>query len=239
MTKIELCTGRGSGTGKYDTTCEGSVTVGSGNYTVDIASVSAGADVGAFVSTSGLPIGSTFKYVKPTFKKTFIIKGAVYINDNITCVTDENATIGSNTKYETIMAGKKCSSTGSESSVISSCQGEATKQTYNMFTSGSVEVCRTASTNTCASSQTQTWNYSLPDDSSNYGTSFEKTGSSSEVTSMIYELGSPYTVGVNAPKITIAFGVKTGLEAGNDPDGDNNGCYIGPYYPKVNISVAD
>jgi len=237
MTKMELCTGAPLST-EFDVTCTGAVTVGTGNMVFDIASVTAGADVGKFLSTAGLPIGTTFTHAKPTFSKEFTIKGAVHIDSNIICVTDSTATIGSNTKYETIMAGKKCSATGAETTAnMTTCRAEASEQAYHFFTSGNVEVCHTASTNNCAGSTTQTWNYDLPNDTANYGSSIEKTGSSSDITSMIYALTSPYTVGPTSPKIAVQFGVMKALES--NKVGNNNRCYIGPYWPKVNITITD
>ncbi len=52
MEKIELCTGvTVTTTGdEHDTTCNGAVTVGTGSSTFDIASVTAGQQVGTFVS---------------------------------------------------------------------------------------------------------------------------------------------------------------------------------------------
>ena len=101
MTKVELCTAAPL-TNTSDVTCTGAVEVGSGSKEFDIASVTAGADVGGWISTGGLPIGTTFTHIKPTFNKEFTLKGSVEVNASLTCYTDENSTIGSNTKYETI-----------------------------------------------------------------------------------------------------------------------------------------
>lgn len=224
MTKLELCTGAPL-TSETDITCTGAVTVGSTTKTFDIASVNGGLEVGEWISTAGLPIGTTFTHAKPTFSKEFTLKGAVKVNSNLTCYTDENSTIGSNTKYETIMAGKTTS--------------PATEQVMHMFTDGSVKVCQTDnSDNTCANTGNSTWTKNVPDDTANYGSALGDTGSSVDTTSMIYALTTAYTVGPVAPKITINFGTKSGLEAGRDSN-DDNGCYINIYYPKVNITITD
>ena len=52
MTKIELCTGAPLAS-VHDTTCTGSVVVGTGEKTFDITSVEAGLQVGSWLSTDG------------------------------------------------------------------------------------------------------------------------------------------------------------------------------------------
>ena len=68
MLKLELCTDAPLTT-EFDTTCTGAVVVGTGNKVFDIASVNVGASVGQFISATGLPVGTTFKYAKPTFSR--------------------------------------------------------------------------------------------------------------------------------------------------------------------------
>ncbi len=229
MIKLELCTGAPLAS-ESDVTCTGATTVGDTSKIFDIASVNAGADVGSWIKTTGLPIGTTFTHIKPTFNKTFTIKGEVEISSGglgggLTCYTDENATTGSNNKYAAIPPGK--------------VSGTATEQEMSMFTDGTVAVCKTASTNTCAASQNQSWTKDLVNDTANYGSALSNTATSVDTTSMIYKLTSPYTVGILAPKISIAFGVTTAIEAKQDPDGDNDGCNIYPYYPKVNVTITE
>ena len=55
LTKIELCTAAPLAS-KTDTTCTGATIVGTGNKTFDVASVTAGSEVGSFVSTSGFQL---------------------------------------------------------------------------------------------------------------------------------------------------------------------------------------
>ena len=47
----------------------------------DVASVTAGSEVVSFVSTSGLPIGTTFSHVKPTLTREFSMKIGSMIMD--------------------------------------------------------------------------------------------------------------------------------------------------------------
>ena len=229
MTKLELCTAAPLSS-ESDVTCTGAYVVGNTTKTFDIASVNAGAAVGSWIDTTGLPIGTTYTHIKPTFNKTFTLKGEVEISSgglggSLTCYTDEDATTGSNNVYAAIAPGK--------------VSGTATEQELSMFTDGTVAVCNTASTNTCAASQNQSWTKDLVNDTANYGSALANTATSVDTTSMIYALTSPYTVGITAPKISIKFGVSTAIEAKQDPDGDNNGCNIFPYYPKVNVSITE
>lgn len=82
--KIELCTGNGSGNG-----CDNSYVVGTGTKSFDIASATAGGDVGAFVSnTDGVPLDVTYNYVRVTLSRTFTITGSVTVAGLGTCYTD-------------------------------------------------------------------------------------------------------------------------------------------------------
>ena len=87
MKKIELCTGAPLAD-EHDTTCTGAVVVGTGDTTFDISSVTAGADVGNFVSTAGLPIGTKFTHAKPTMNREFTIKGYAEADSNCFCRTE-------------------------------------------------------------------------------------------------------------------------------------------------------
>ena len=59
---------------------------------------------------------------------------------------------------------------------------------------------------------------------------------SKDTFSMIYKFSTPYTVGITSPKISIAFGTQRGLQANEYSDGL---CVIGPYYPRVQLTVTD
>ena len=80
---------------------------------------------------------------------------------------------------------------------------------------------------------------SIADDTANYGSAIEDPPVGQKDFSMIYKLTQPYTVGLTAPKISLDFGTTGALEAGRDGDGDDNGCYVLPYFPKVNITISD
>ena len=73
MNKVELCT---------SSACSSPTTVASGSQAVNIASLSAGAEAGAFGSTAGLPIGTTFTHIRVTLNRAFTIEGEVNVSGN-------------------------------------------------------------------------------------------------------------------------------------------------------------
>ena len=78
MKKLELC---------EDSACATSTTVGDSSMPVDIASVSAGADIGTYAETTGLPLGTTFSHLRVTIARTFTVTGTVTISSTV-CATD-------------------------------------------------------------------------------------------------------------------------------------------------------
>ena len=78
MKKVELC---------EDSACASSTTVGDSSKPVDIASVSAGADIGAYAATTGLPLGTTFSHLRVTVSRTFTVTGSATAGST-DCVTD-------------------------------------------------------------------------------------------------------------------------------------------------------
>ena len=78
MEKLELC---------EDSACATSTTVGDSKMKVNIASVSAGADIGSYAPTTGLPLGTTFSHLRVTIARTFTVTGTVTISSTV-CATD-------------------------------------------------------------------------------------------------------------------------------------------------------
>ena len=91
MLKLELCTDAPLVT-EFDTTCTGAVVVGTGNKVFDIASVNVGASVGQFISATGLPVGTTFKYAKPTFSRQFKMTGSATLSATCFCRSESSST---------------------------------------------------------------------------------------------------------------------------------------------------
>ena len=78
MKKVELC---------EDSACATSTTVGDSSKPVNIASVSAGADIGTYAPTTGLPLGTTYTHLRVTVSRTFTVTGSVTAGST-DCVTD-------------------------------------------------------------------------------------------------------------------------------------------------------
>jgi len=175
MQKVELC---------EDSACATSTTVGDSSMSVDIASVSAGADIGSYAPTTGLPLGKTFTHLRVTINRSFIITGTVTISSTV-CATDGGT---DNTATNLLDAG-----TGTATSTSMYLVNAATYDASDGSTGGS----------------DITMAYSSP----TYAKSMTVSGSTAV---MIYELTSPYTVGIKSPVIKVVFNTDTALGATDD-----------------------
>jgi len=77
MKKVELCS---------DSTCTTPITVGERDMAADIAAAEAGATVGNYAPTSGIPSG-TYTHLRVTMNRTFTVTGTVAVGGG-TCATD-------------------------------------------------------------------------------------------------------------------------------------------------------
>ncbi|MDC3131656.1 hypothetical protein OA492_01950 [Pelagibacteraceae bacterium] len=233
ITKVELCTGYPD-SNDNDVTCTGSVTVGEGSLTVDIASVSPSAEIATFSDTSGLPIGKTFSHIKITLDKKYTITGYAQDDTDCWCRTESDSTFHSSYgKYGSHRAGI-CEV--DEATAMSNAEEQTMHVTYR----GTVVQCLTPA---CTSdSITTTVNHSVEQDGVDmnlYGLAFDAgTTSSTKSVSVIYKLSSPYTVGIVIPKIALSFGLSTAINS-YEWDEDNDKCLIFPYYPRVDIAITD
>ena len=229
--KIELCTAAPLAD-KKDTTCTGATTVGTGNKTFDVASVTAGAQVGSFVSTVGLPIGTTFTHAKPTLSREFTMKGYVEIDSNCWCRTESDSTYNSSTgKYKSLQYGV-CETSEADASANAE---ENTFWLQTDTTGGGTTICANAA---CDSGSNQTTNYTkdITSLTGQYGLAMDDPDVNTDTFTQIYKLESNYTVGVIAPKIDIAFGTDTSLYASEWTDGS---CYLDAYYVKSTTTISE
>ena len=228
MLKFELCTDAPLTT-EEDVTCTGAVVVGTGSKIFDIASVSAGASVGSFVSSTGLPIGVTYKYAKPTFSKTIKVTGSVsLINPTCNCRTDTLSTFNSaKGKYKSSINGV-CDSAAAEPQEI---------HMQDLVTDLSNVLCLNAA---CSVKSDISYSRTPLASLNNYmfGKSMENTAVGSTSMSAIYILENPYTVTAVAPKIELAFGTQKALN-GFSFTGSGAQCVVDVYYPKVRIKITN
>ena len=228
MLKMELCTDAPL-VSETDVTCTGSVVLGTGNTVFDIASVLKNEAIGTFVSSTGLPIGTTYKYAKPTFSRTIKITGSVSLSSpTCNCRTDTLSTFNSaKGKYKSAING------------VCDSVGDAEPQDIHMndvVSDNSNVTCRNA-----ACTSTSTSNYgraSLAPLNYLFGKSMEIPAAGVTSMSAIYQLESPYTVTAVAPKVELAFGTKQALFADSFTDTTAK-CVVDTYYPKVRVKITN
>lgn len=68
ITQVEICT---------DSACGTTFVLGNNSTTFDLASASAGADVGSFATSDGIPVGVPHSHVRLTFNRDITITGSV------------------------------------------------------------------------------------------------------------------------------------------------------------------
>ena len=229
MKKIELCTGAPLAN-EHDTTCTGAVVVGTGNTTFNISSVTAGADVGNFVSTAGLPIGTTFTHARPTMNREFTIKGYAIADSNCYCRTESDSTYGSVNKYYALQWGV-CEANAEDA------LDNAEDQTVYVYTDTANEgvICGNAAcdsgntTGQAITKSTTSLNYQ-------YGKAISDPALTATEFDMIFQLESSYTVGLTSPRIEIAFGTNAAINASEWTDGK---CLIEAYYPRSTVTITE
>ena len=229
MLKMELCTDAPL-VSETDVTCTGSVVLGTGNTVFDIASVLKNEVIGTFVSSTGLPIGTTYKYAKPTFSRTIKITGSVSLSSpTCNCRTDTLSTFNSaKGKYKSAING------------VCDSVGEAEPQDIHMndvVSDNSNVTCRNAA---CSSTSTSNYGRASLASLNNYmfGKSMEIPAVGVTSMSAIYQLESPYTVTAVAPKVELAFGTKQALFADSFTDTTAK-CVVDTYYPKVRVKITN
>ena len=217
-------------TNENNFTTSGCVTLGSSDFTVDIASKAVGATFGKYTDTTGMIQGRTYRYFVPTLSRSFTITGSVNFtklsdSSSAVCNTDEDASIALNSRHLTISAGK--------------VGGTATPMTAYVPSATSLGVqCRNQDCSDSSAGQTFTIN--IPNTPSLYGNALEVPADSTGTMQMIYTLSSPFTVGETVPVITMKFGTKNALESFALLDDEaNDTCSINAYYPKFSVSIVN
>ena len=227
--QIDICE-NATITNETNFTTSGCVTLGSNDFTVDIASKSVGATFGKYTDTTGMIQGRTYRYFVPTLSRSFTITGSVNFSKlsdgtSAVCNTDEDASIASNARHLTVSAGK--------------VGGTATPMTgYVPSATTSGVQCRNQD---CSDSTgSQTFVHDIPNTKSLYGSAIEVPTDGTGTMRMVYELSSPFTVGENVPVITMKFGTKNALETFALQDDESaDTCSINAYFPKFSVTVVN
>ena len=228
MNEAALCTGNSSGV-----TCDGKVTVGSGDKTVDIASVDAGATAATYGDVALLPLGTTFTHMYVKISRKFIIQ----TNDSNDLKTDNgdvcrsqataDTQYGSGADSDNTEANRKYThvATRTEGTGV----GAAAEQNAYLMNAGTngVKFCTNA---TCGGTANQTFGYTC----SNCTAQKTDLDSDDNYHELIYELSTPYTVTLIPPTITMSFGTAQALSA-NDVTGSL--CNITAEEPVFTVTV--
>ena len=234
MLKLELCTDAPLTT-EFDTTCTGAVVVGTGNKVFDIASVNVGASVGQFISSTGLPVGTTFKYAKPTFSRQFKMTGSATLsNPTCYCRSETSSTFDTTKgKYKSEQAGV-C-----EADAATAASNAEPQVLYMQDIAADNITCEDAS---CSVTQATSYNrttlsyLNIP----LLGKALENPPVGQTYVSAIYEIETPYTVTAVAPKVELAFGTANGFFADSFTDGGSNDlCKADLFYPMVRVRITD
>ena len=202
MTKFELCT---------SSDCSSTTVIGTKTATFDIASASAGADVGSWITSFALPVGSTFTHAQATINSTFTIAG--YLTDDDSngltadyCVTSASPSTAASHTTQAIVPESSATTNADMSWIVPNMTGSDYGDLTSSFNDNNIT----------------------------------KTDGASSFT-WIGALSSPYTVTANsAPKFTIKFDVTGQLQAfGTEVSTGVYDCAIYVKPPKVTIALSD
>ena len=198
--KVELC---------EDSACSTSTTVGDTAASFNISSSSAGAEVGSFAKTTGLPLGTTFTHLRVTVSRTFTITGSV-TTDNGDCMTDG----GTDASATQLLVGKLTGSAVSTSMFLP-----------NTGSYGATDGTRDGD----VGSSNIDMDYSSPQ----HAISMTVSGSTAV---MIYKLANPYTVKFKSPLIKVKFQTNDAVGAFR-LDAATDVCSMYPEEPLVSIDI--
>ena len=202
MTKFELCT---------SSACTTTTVLGTKTATFNIASASAGADVGDWISSFSLEVGTTYTHVQATINVTFTIAG--YITDDDSngltadyCVTSASPATAASATTPAIVVESSSTTNADMARVVPNMTGTDYGDLTSSFNTNGITKTDDAST--------ITW---------------------------IGALTSSYTpTASSAPKFTMSFDVTNMLQAyGTEVSSGVYDCAIYVKPPAVSISISD
>ena len=179
MKKVELCT---------DLACSTTYTVGERDMDADIASVSAGADIGAYAPTTGIPPGIVYTHLRVTISRTFTVTASISVDGGL-CRTD-----GGNNANATQMT-------------VGASSGTAVAETMYLVNAGSYGASDGTRDGAVGSSNIDV-DYSSP-------SSAKSMTVSGDNAVMVYELTAPYQKTLRAPVIKVKFDTSTAVGVEN------------------------
>ena len=179
MKKVELCT---------DLACSTTYTVGERDMDADIASVSAGADIGAYAPTTGIPPGIVYTHLRVTISRTFTVTASISVDGGL-CRTD-----GGNNANATQMT-------------VGASSGTAVAETMYLVNAGSYGASDGTRDGAVGTSNIDV-DYSSP-------SSAKSMTVSGDNAVMVYELTAPYQKTLRAPVIKVKFDTSTAVGVEN------------------------
>jgi len=221
MNEVKLCTGNSSGT-----TCDGGVTIGSGDKQIDIAAVDAGAVAGTYGDAALLPLGVTYTHMWIKISRKFILK----TDDNDQVLTDDGdvcrTTATADSHYENDEATDKYTHkrVQTEGTGVTTAEGN-----YYILNHGTNGATLCAGTISCGSTSTITTGTTC----SSCVAMKNDLDSNDDYHELIYSLENPYTVSLIPPTITMSFGTAEALSS-NDV---GSLCNIWAEEPVFTVSV--
>ena len=233
MDRMQLCT---------DATCTSPLLVCSGEKTVDIASVTAGADIGSWCALSGLPMGKTYSHYRIRVSRTFTISGTVTgdgtdMANAATCMTQTGTgNAATTTKWG---FGKATGTAGEQVQVIHDGDGSQviTRQDTNTGagnTHSNSSGGPTGATSWCVGTDGDAAANAQCTAANTTGSTTWATLASADHLQIIYPFSASWTVGPVTPTMTIKFNTALGLGAFHDAGGL---CNMYAESPTVTVTV--
>mgnify|MGYP001157104404 CR=1 FL=1 len=230
MNEAALCTGNSSGT-----TCDGKVTVGSGDKVVDIAAVDAGATAATYGDVALLPLGTTYTHMWVKISRKFTIKTSDTTSPTDETLKTDNGDVCKSVANSDAMYGLGGSEAARKYTHVIGINEEgedeitSAEQNAYLMNSGTDNV-KFCLNNTCGSTIDRTFSYSCTHCTA------QKTDldGDDDYHELIYELSTPYTVSLIAPTITMSFGTAEALSA-NDVTGSV--CNITAEEPVFSVTI--
>ena len=181
MKKVELCT---------DLACSSPYTLGEKDMDADIASVTAGADIGTYAPTTGIPPGIVYTHLRVTISRTFTITASISVDGGL-CRTD-----GGNNANATQMT-------------VGASSGTAVSETMYLVNAGGYGPSDgTRDGDVDAADNDIDVDYSSPESAKSMTVSGDNAV-------MVYELTAPYQKTLRAPVIKVKFNTSTAVGVEN------------------------
>ena len=175
MKKVELCT---------DLACTSPFVLGERSMLADIASVSAGTDVGAYAPTTNIPAGVAYSHLRVTLDRTFTVTASIAVGSGL-CRTD-----GGNNAAATQMT-------------VGATSGAAVAEEMYLVNAGSYGASDGTRDGNVGSSNID-MSYASP-------SSAKSMTVSGDNAVLVYELSSTYQKTLRAPIIKIQFNTATAV----------------------------